>query len=190
MPHSVKFLPTRCALQLLLGLFAGVPAWSAITSLPSDLAHPGADALSVDVISGDISRLLVEGTSVLVEVEIAPVGFSFTGNLYAAASDPDNVFEKAVTVTNHSGIYTLALTTSTLLATGDYLKDVTIKLCKNKACTEFQAVKSIEVPYRIDALSATSAWPGNHLTTLAAWSGVPDWTMFQGNAAHTGFVPV
>jgi outer membrane protein assembly factor BamB len=180
MPHSVKFLPTRFALQLLLTLFAGIPAWSA--------AH--ADALSVDVISGDISRLLVEGTSVLVEVEIAPVGFSFTGNLYAVASDPDNVFKKAVTVTDHSGIYTLALTTSTLLATGDYQKEVTIKLCTNSACTEFQAVKSIEVPYQIDALSPTSAWPGNHLTTLTAWSGVPDWTMFQGNAAHTGFVPV
>jgi outer membrane protein assembly factor BamB len=190
MPHSMKLLPTRFALPLLLTLFASVSAWSASTPSPSQLAHPGATAVSVDVISGDISRLLVEGTSMLVEVEIAPVGFSFTGNLYAAASDPDNVFEKAVAVTDHSGIYTLALTTSTLLATGDYRKEVTIKLCKNATCTEFQAVKSIEVAYKIDALSATSAWPGNHLTTLAAWPGVPDWTMFQGNAAHTGFVPV
>ena len=88
------------------------------------------------------------------------------------------------------GTYTLGLTTSTLLATGTYHKDVTIELCTNAACTEFQAVKSIKVPYQIEALVAASAWPGNHLTKLAAWPGVPDWTMFQGNAAHTGFVPV
>ena len=190
MPHSVKFLASRLALQVLVPLFASVPAWSGSSSSPSPLSDPSAGTPGVDVISGDISRSLVSGTSVLVEVEIAPVGFSFNGNLYAAASDPNSVFEKAVTVKDHSGTYTLALKTSTLLATGDYQKEVSIKLCTNTACTEFQPVKSISVRYRIDALSATSAWPGDHLTSLAAWPGVPDWTMFQGNAAHTGFVPV
>ena len=190
MPHTVKFSTSRFTLQLLLSLFASVTSWSESTASPSDSSDLSAGTVSVDVISGDISRSLVRGTSVLVEVEIAPVGFSFKGNLYAAASDPNSVFEKAVTVKDHSGTYTLALTTSTLLAAGDYQKEVLIKLCTNMACTEFQPVKSISVPYRIDALSATSAWPGNHLTTLAAWPGVPDWSMFQGNAAHTGFVPV
>ncbi len=189
MPHSVKLLACRLAWPLLLASFA-VPAWSAGTRPPSPVAHAGANTLTVDVISGNISRMLVSGTSVQVEVEIAPVGFSFTGKLYAAASDPNSVFEKAVKVADHSGTYTLELTTSTLLATGTYHKDVTIELCTNAACTEFQAVKSINVTYAIDALSAASAWPGNHLTKLAALAGAPDWTMFQGNAAHTGFVPV
>jgi outer membrane protein assembly factor BamB len=190
MPHSVKFLASRLALHLLLASFAGAPAWSANASPPSPLPHASANTLSVDVISGNISRMLVSGTSVMVEVEIAPVGFSFTRPLHAVASDPDNVFEKAVKVMERSGTYVLALTTSTLLGTGDYQKEVSIELCANAACTEFQAVKSIKVPYRIDALSTASAWPGNHVTPLAAWPGVPDWTMFQGNAAHTGFVPV
>jgi hypothetical protein len=42
----------------------------------------------------------------------------------------------------------------------------------------------------VQVLSPTSAWAGNHTSPLAAWGGVVDWTMFQGNAAHTGYVPV
>jgi hypothetical protein len=144
----------------------------------------------VDVITGNISRLVVTGTSVSVEVEIAPVGFTFTGTLHAAASDPDHVFEKSVAVADHGGTYTLGLTTSTLLATGRYQNDVTIELCTNAACTAFQPVKSFQVAYRINSLTSASAWPGNHLTSLSPWPSVADWSMFQGNAAHTGFVAV
>lgn len=34
------------------------------------------------------------------------------------------------------------------------------------------------------------AWPGNNITALGAWNGVPDWTTYQGNSAHTGYVPI
>src|SRR5262249_49127649 len=57
-------------------------------------------------------------------------------------------------------------------------------------CTVLQAPSSVAVPFDVQVLSASSAWPGNHEPPLAAWSGVPDWTIFQGNAAHTGYVPV
>jgi len=174
MPNADKAALPRFALRLIPVLFASSAAWSA----------------SVDVKSGNISRMVVTGTPVAVKVEIAPVGFAFTANLYAAASDPNHVFAKAVRVKSSAGIYTLQLTTSTGLASGSYLGNVTIQLCTNAACTAFQAVQSISVPYNVDELSTASAWPGDHQTTLSAWSGVRDWTMFQGNAAHTGFVPV
>jgi hypothetical protein len=184
---SIRRAASQFALQLLLMLLTSTPVWPVTAATPLSITGgtPG-----VDVISGDVSRMLVAGTSVMIEVEIAPVGFAFAGSLHAQASDPDHVFAKAITVKDNVGTYTLELTTSTGLAPGNYHNDVTIELCTNAACTTFQKVKSISVPYKIDALEATSAWPGNHLTTLAAWSNVPDWRMFQGNAAHTGFVSV
>ena len=34
-------------------------------------------------------------------------------------------------------------------------------------------------------------WPGNNLSSLTAWGDdVPDWSTFQGNSTHTGYVPV
>jgi outer membrane protein assembly factor BamB len=39
-------------------------------------------------------------------------------------------------------------------------------------------------------LAPSSTWPGNHLTTLSPMQGAPEWATFQGNAAHTGYVPV
>ena len=47
---------------------------------------------------------------------------------------------------------------------------------------------SFSVPYDVRILSSGGAWPGDNLTTLVPWVGVPDWNMFQGNAAHTGYV--
>lgn len=178
------YLPTALLL-LLSALVSSSPASADAPSPPRLSGSAG-----VDVITGNIFRFVVTGTSVSVEVEIAPVGFTVAGTLYAAADDPDHVFEKSVTVANHDGIYTLGLTTSALLATGSYQSNVTIDLCTNAACTAFQPVKSFSMAYRVNSLTAASAWPGNHLTSLAAWPSVGDWSMFQGNAAHTGFVAV
>jgi len=43
----------------------------------------------------------------------------------------------------------------------------------------------------ITVVGPTTYWPGNNLSLLTAWSDdVPDWGTFQGNSAHTGYVPV
>lgn len=198
---SAPALPAGLAINQKTGIISGTPTKAGAKASYKITAKNtagstsfalsiGVDTPSIDLISGKISRLVVTGTSVLVEVEIAPVGFAFTSSLHAVASDPDHVFQKTVAVKDQGGTYTLELTTSTALVTATYKSDVVIDLCANAACTAFQRVKSVSVPYQIEALSPASAWPGNHLTTLSAWSGVPDWTMFQGNAAHTGYVPV
>jgi outer membrane protein assembly factor BamB len=66
----------------------------------------------------------------------------------------------------------------------------TIKLCSDQACATPQAVPSITVPFDVTVHTSSSAWPGDQLTTLSPWTGVADWTTFQGNNAHTGYVPV
>jgi hypothetical protein len=96
----------------------------------------------------------------------------------------------AVSVAPSGTSYTLTLTTSTTAAAGPHAGNVTVNLCSDAACTTPQKVPSVSVPFSINELTPTSAWLGNNLTPLAAWVGAPDWTMFQGNAAHTGYVPV
>jgi hypothetical protein len=89
-----------------------------------------------------------------------------------------------------NGGYALSLGTSARAPPGYYTGTVTLTLCRDVACASSQTVPSVAVPYEIYVLPPGGAWPGNHLSTRNPWSGAPDWTMFQGNAAHTGYVPV
>ena len=151
---------------------------------------PTQPAPSVKVLSSAISRNVVAGTPVSVVVAIQP-SFSPSGTLYATATDKTGTFAPSVSVhANSDGSYSLTLMTSTTAATGNVANNLTLNLCSDAACTMPQAVPSITVPFSVNVMSSTSVWPGNNLTTLSAWPGAPDWSMFQGNAAHTGFVPV
>jgi len=148
-------------------------------------------APAVTVQPEQVSRMSVQGTAVAVDVTIKP-NFTFSGTLHVKASDPSAVFAPAVSVTpNADGTYTLGLSTSTNVAAGHYQgSNLSLSLCGDDACTVPQQVASVAVPFDMEVLSPSSSWPGNHLTTLVPWTGVADWTMFQGNAAHTGSVPV
>jgi hypothetical protein len=138
----------------------------------------------------NISRMVVSSTTVTVALSITAVDFSFSGVLTAKAADAAGVFAGNVTsVTSNSGS-ALSLTTSPRVPPGHYQGNVTLTLCSDADCTMPQSVPSIAVPYDIYVLSPASAWPGNNFSTLVPWSGVADWTMFQANAAHTGYVPV
>jgi hypothetical protein len=144
----------------------------------------------VSILSSEISRIAVAGTSIAVGVSIQP-SFAPTGTFTVTAADKSNVFNPAVSVqSNGDGSYMLTLNTSTTIAAGTYTSNVTLNLCKDAACSTPQQVASITAPFTINVMSSNSAWPGNNLTALAAWPGVDDWSMFQGNAAHTGFVQV
>ncbi|MDR3580013.1 MAG: PQQ-binding-like beta-propeller repeat protein [Oryzomonas sp.] len=149
-----------------------------------------APAPAVKVLSGDVSRTVVSGTSIAIDVAIQP-NFTPAGTLYITAVDKTGIFKPVVSVTaNSDASYTLTLATSATAATGHYTGTVTLNQWSDAACTIPQQVPSVTVPFDINAMSSTSAWPGNNLSALSVWPGVPDWTMYQGNAAHTGYVPV
>ena len=100
------------------------------------------------------------------------------------------MFSPTVGVTAVANGYSLALTLSTTKPAGHYTGTVTVNLCADAPCTIAQSPPSISVPFDVQILSDSSAWPGNNIATLAPWPNVPDWNMFQGNASHTGHVPV
>jgi hypothetical protein len=138
----------------------------------------------------NISRMVISSTAVTVALSITPVDFSFSGVLTAKAADTAGVFAGNVTAATSNDGSALSLTTSPRTPPGHYQGSVTLTLCSDAACATPQSVPSIVVPYDVYVLSPASVWPGNNLSTLVPWSGVPDWTTFQANGAHTGYVPV
>ena len=76
---------------------------------------------------------------------------------------------------------------SSTLAAGHYTGTVQLHVCSDTSCTTQVGGSPLVVPYDIQV----AAKPANSgLTALSVQPGVPAWEMFQGNAAHTGYVPV
>lgn len=145
---------------------------------------------AIELLSGDASSMVVSGTTATLDVSIQPSGFSFNGTLYAAASDVSGVFEAPVAVSTSGASYTLSLSTSPAAPAGHYTGNVTVRLYSDSNCTVPQRVPSFSVPFDVNVMSPSSPWPGDNMAALSAWPGVSDWTTFQGNSAHTGYVPV
>lgn len=131
------------------------------------------------------------GTSAAIYVTIKP-NFSVRDTLYAKAVDQAGVFMAAVPAVkaNSDGSYTLNLSLSASVSPGHYAGSVTLCLYSDPALVMPLQVASIAVPFDVLVMSPTISWPGDNLSPLAPWAGAPDWAMFQGNAAHTGYVPV
>jgi hypothetical protein len=194
-------LPAGLSLNATTGVISGTPTTATPnTSYVVQATNTGGSATytlqfavgTVDVLSGStITRTVVTGTSVYVDVVIKPRYLTFTGSLYSKASDPNNIFAVPVSVTsNADGSFTLEVSTSNTAGAGQFTGTAMLQLCSDSNCATAQPVPSVSASYSIQIMGPTSNWPGNHLTTLTPWSGVPDWQTFQGNSAHTGFVPV
>jgi hypothetical protein len=150
---------------------------------------PPPPAPSVSVLSGTVTRIASSSSGISFDV-LAKPSFSASA-FYATATDKDGLVTPNVAVNSNSdGTFTLSVDTKAALVTGHYKGDLTLKLCSDAACTTALAVPSVTVPYDITVLERGSAWPGDNLKALAAWTDVADWSTFQGNPGHTGYVPV
>jgi outer membrane protein assembly factor BamB len=146
---------------------------------------------TMTVQSGTVARVMASNAGLNLVVTAQAANFTPTGTVYASASDAAGVLQAPVQVTaGADGRYTFSLDTATGVTPGRYQGNATVKLCSDQACTTAQPVASITVPYDITILSADSAWPGDNLTALSTLTGAGDWSTFQGNNAHTGYVPV
>lgn len=146
---------------------------------------------TMTVQSGTVTRVMASNAGINLVVTAQAANFTPSGTVYATATDAAGVVQAPVQVTaGADGRYTFSLDTAAGVAPGRYQGNATVKLCSDQACTTAQPVASITVPYDITIVSANSAWPGDNLTALAAMTGAGDWSTFQGNNAHTGYVPV
>ncbi|BCU64101.1 hypothetical protein F941_02302 [Acinetobacter bouvetii DSM 14964 = CIP 107468] len=80
--------------------------------------------------------------------------------------------------------YNLELTVPSDLAVGTHTGTVNVSLCLDESCSKTYAGSPQKIPYTIKIK------PIVNLTALIPITGVTGWEMFQGNAAHTGYVPI
>ncbi|HTU67182.1 MAG TPA: putative Ig domain-containing protein [Steroidobacteraceae bacterium] len=192
-------LPAGLSLNATSGQISGTPtANSAAATYTVSASNAGGTttfALSlkvygVDVQSQSIARFAAQGSPINADVIVRPVNFN-VGTLYATATDASGVILSTVDVIDRGdGTFTLRLSTNPASAPATFAGNVTLNLCKDPACATAQDVPSVSVPFSVRVLAPATAWPGDNTIALSAWAGAPDWTTTQGNAAHTGFVPV
>jgi hypothetical protein len=137
-----------------------------------------------------ITRSAVSGTSVHPTVTLDAAALGLTGTLYARVIDAGGTFGPVVNVSANGSSRTLEFTSNTAATTGPHSGQATVSLCQDAVCATPQAVPSLLLNFSVNVLAPGSAWPGNHLTALSPMQGAPEWATFQGNAAHTGHVPV
>jgi hypothetical protein len=137
-----------------------------------------------------VKRIVAKGAPVTLSVALQPVGFSFPVGMVAKASEAAGILSSAVTVTGNASAPTLSLTVQATAATGHYSENVAVTLCTDSSCSQPLALPALSVPVDVLVMDSNSAWPGDHQPALSAWAGVPEWSTFQGNNAHTGHVPV
>lgn len=120
--------------------------------------------------------------------ELAPVKVvaTFSNNIsvvYPRFVDSYGVF-RSITATNAPGQSTATLEIPPLTPPGTYSGTVALLLCMDSACNSQYMNSPAQLPYTVTIL------PEKNLTPLKPLAGAGDWTTFQGNAGHTGYVPV
>jgi len=188
-------LPAGIAIDAGTGVISGTPSAGAPgRDYAITVTGPGGSTaahVQLGVIPvASITRTAVSGTSVYPTVTLDASALSLTGTLYAKVTDSGGTLGQVVNVSADGRSRTLEFTSNGAATTGEHSGQATVSLCLDAACAAAQAVPSLLVNYSVNVLAPSSAWPGNHLTTLSPMQGAPEWATFQGNAAHTGYVPV
>jgi outer membrane protein assembly factor BamB len=132
------------------------------------------------------SDLVVQPASIdLATAYDLPIGLRLSADYPTRSSKPsylnvapvDPIFDANPVVTPlGNGRYTVALVTARQAAVGDYSGAVTLRMCSEVPCVNVIAGSTTTVPYRVRIDRPALI--------------VPEWQTFQGNAGHTGFVPV
>lgn len=188
-------LPAGLALDTATGLISGTPiAGAAGADYTITVTGPGGSTttglhLAVEPVVA-VSRMVVAGTSVSPLVTLDAEALGLNGTVYARTTDAGGVFSALVAVKASDGSYVLELATLSSASRGLHTGQAVVSLCRDALCSTPHAMPGVVVNYTVNVLAQGGAWPGNHLTPLSSIQGAPEWATFQGNAAHTGYVPV
>jgi hypothetical protein len=130
-------------------------------------------------------------------------GYPFPFAITAQASPSPTVAVGSVSVTDGSGTFQsnasyaysdptnphpmLTVQATPTLAPGHYAGTLQLNVCSDSGCQTPVLGSPMSVPYDV---TLTSPPLNSGKTPLSAWPGVSPWATYQGNASHTGFVPV
>ncbi|MCS0633782.1 PQQ-like beta-propeller repeat protein [Telluria mixta] len=132
-------------------------------------------ALALTTYPGEVATIDLKGTI---------GGDALTKSFQVGVIDPSAATTSVLNFADAHG-FSATLTTSASLVQGDYNGNVEVRLCFDdpRTCRQPVAGSPWLVPLKISVKSPTN------LTALVPIAGVGAWSTYQGNAAHTGFVP-
>lgn len=131
-----------------------------------------------------VTQLQGETAEVTLKYKVDSAGVTGYSLLVTATHSGDVVFAKPMSSTDAAGVHTDTLRTPATLPAGVHEGYVRVSLCQNSACSSHYPGSPLLIPYTVTVIGSTN------LTPLAALAGAPDWQTYQGNAGHTGHVPV
>lgn len=194
MSTFVKSLASAACL-LALSACGGGGTGGGSNPTPTPTPPPAPDVLVPPVLRADQTWLTITpATSDLVTYETEALKFTVTAKSSKTFSKPVNigiVDSVGVISTNislsaiSSTEYAATLETSTVLTVGAHKSNVELRLCEDdpKVCKTPLEGSPWIIPLRVTVKSNTN------LTALRATPFMPNWSTFQGNASHTGYVP-
>lgn len=91
---------------------------------------------------------------------------------------------KSITATNSPGQSTVTMEIAPTLLNATVSGTLRMQLCMDPSCSSEYANSPALLPYTLTIL------PETNFTVLQPLAGAGDWKTFQGNAGHTGYVPV
>lgn len=166
--------------------FASVVFCSFLTACSSGGGRGDGPGNSSSVIfsPSNLSETYGVGESIEFSVQ-ATIIAELSGSVYVYIVDNTGVITPDVTVTaNPDGTYTAVLKTSPSLSVGRHQGHLELRLCRDSGCSSQFTGSPAFLPYDLNVIS------GVNLTPLTPWVNVNNWETYQGNAAHTGYVPV
>ncbi|WP_158301414.1 outer membrane protein assembly factor BamB family protein [Janthinobacterium sp. BJB426] len=116
---------------------------------------------------------------------------AFTGAVYIKATSDSTVFDPNISVVPLSDV-TADVQVKTALSAkpGHYAGNIIINVCYDVLCAKQLAGSPFNLPYDIDVVPPEGGVTAMNLSELSPLAGAADWETFQGNAQHTGYVPV
>jgi len=120
----------------------------------------------------------------LAAVVVTATPTSSANPLYPKFVDDSGLFQPNPPMERVGGAYKVTLYYSPTLAPGSYSGNVKMHLCMDLPCSSEYPNSPVPLPVNVTVLPAVNATP------LATLPGASDWNTFQGNAGHTGYVPV
>jgi hypothetical protein len=150
-------------------------------------APPPALTLTPSTLSGSFVAGSPFPPNITVQATPSP---DVSGQLYVAVSDTTGTFSSAASfgyLDQTKPYQLLQVRALPTLAAGSHSGNIKLNVCNDSACTTPVLGSPVTVPFNVTIAPA----PANAgLTPLVPWSGVAGWNTYQGNASHTGFVPV
>ncbi len=127
-----------------------------------------------------------QSSDAAMDIDVALTG-TYTGPVYVSIADIDGVTTNnpVITLGNDARTYHLRINVWPNLAAGRHTGTLQVRFCKDYQCNTLHPGSPWPLPYDINVSAEVK-----RLSALSTIPSLGDWSTYQGNARHTGYVPV